>query len=279
MIKIGEYQSLEIARAMPQGFYLKDEEDNEVLMPQKYTTDEMEIGQKVDVFVYCDSSDYIVATTETPLITVNGFANLEVTEVNDYGAFCHWGVASKELFIPYINQAYELEQGESVVVHMYLDKETDRLVGSTKLNHFLEEVSDGSFKINQAVEAIFWTKSNLGFNVIVNQRFLGLVYKNDVPRIPKPGETVEAWIKNIREDGKIDVTLFPVGHLQIEPNAKKILKLLDENNGFLPYNDKSKPEEIKQVFGLSKKMFKKALGSLYRQRIITIESNGIRKEK
>lgn len=279
MIKIGAYQTLEISREMPQGFYLKDGEDNEVLMPQKYIRPEMEIGQHIEVFVYCDSSDYIVATTETPLLTVGGFAYLKVTAVNDMGAFCHWGVASKELFVPYRNQAFELEEGEEVVVHMYLDKETDRLVGTTKLFHFLENNADESLAINQEVEAIFWTKTNLGFNVIVNQKFLGLVYKNNVPQIPKPGETVKAWVKHIRDDGKLDITLFPVGHLQIEPNAQKILALLEAHNGFLPYHDKSSPDDIKKVFGLSKKMFKKALGALYRQRLISIETGGIKNNK
>lgn len=278
MIKIGEYQKLTIKREMPQGFYLSDEDDNEVLMPQSYITKEMELEQSIEVFVYCDSKDYIVATTEKPFLTVGEFATLTVNEVNNLGAFCKWGVASKELFIPYRNQAYDLEAGDEVVVHMYLDKDSDRLVGTTKLDHYLKQEADERLRVTQEVEVIFWTKSNLGFNVVVDNQFVALVYANDVPSPPKPGEKTKGFIKNIREDGKIDVTLFPVGHLQIAPNASKILEALEQNDGFLPYHDKSDAEDIKKVFGLSKKMFKKALGSLYKQKLITIETaKGIRK--
>jgi uncharacterized protein len=274
MIRIGEHQTLTIKREMPQGYYLEDEEDNEVLFPRKYITADMEIGQDIEVFVYCDSEDLDVATTEKPLLTVGDFATLVISDVNSVGAFCKWGV-TKELFIPYRNQDRPLKVGDTCVVHMYLDEESDRLVGTTKLRKFLKHVADDYLKLGEQVELLVYNETDLGFKVIVEQIYSGLLFKNELPKRIKIGESLMGYIKTIREDKKIDISLFPIGHQSIEPNAAMLLTKLEENGGFIPFNDRSSSEAIWREFKISKKLFKKATGTLYKQRKIILKPEGI----
>ena len=274
MIKIGEYQTLTICRRMPQGFYLIDEEENEVLFPQKYITEDMEIDDEIEVFVYCDTNDVEVATTESPYLIVDEFACLKVTDVNEVGAFCKWGV-QKDLFIPYRNQHTRLHAGKYYVVYMFLDEVTDRLVGSTKVYTFLDKFADDDIEKGDEVDLMVYDESDIGYNVIINSRYSGLVYHSDSPDELDIGEKLIGFIKPIREDGKIDVSLFPLGYKNIEPNAAMILEKLEENSGVLPYSDKSDPEAIKREFGISKKLFKKSIGALYKDKKIRIERTGI----
>jgi len=275
MIRIGEYQTLTILREMPQGYYLVDEEDDEVLFPRKYVTEDMALDDRIKVFVYCDSSGREVATTETPRFTVNQFAYLKVTNVNEVGAFCDWGV-NKELFIPYGNQSRKMAVDESYVVYMYLDEVSERLVGTTRLRSHLQK-ADEKIKMGQQVKCLVYALTPLGYKVIVDQKYDGLIYKNETDEPLSVGELKYGYIKPLREDGKIDISLQAVGHQHIEPNAQLILKKLSSADGRLPFTDKSSPEDIKKTFGISKKMFKKALGNLYKQRLILIEKDGIRK--
>jgi len=277
MIKVGEYQTLTIDREMPQGFYLTDAEDEEeVLLPRSFITEEMEVGKTIDVFVYCDSEERDIATTEKPLITVGKFASLRVNSVNEFGAFCGWGVP-KELLIPFSNQAKKLYPGEDCIVYMYLDELSDRLVGTTKLRPFLKSTAEDNFVLGQEVDLLVYEETDIGYRVLILPHFNGLVYKNEVNGELEIGKALKGYIKPLRDDGKIDVSLNPIGHQSIGKNEKIIMDALNENNGFLPFTDKSAPDAIRERFGISKKLFKKILGSLYKQRLITLEDKGVRK--
>ena len=276
MIRLGEYQTLTITREKPQGFYLTDEEGNEVLMPGNYITPSMKIGDQIDVFVYNDSQGLNIATTEKPLLTVGQFACLNTAVVNDVGAFCDWGV-SKQLFIPFRNQNLKLRPGQSVVVLMYLDGQSGRLVGTTKLNHYLRQEADEELQMGLEVDLLVYDKSDLGYRVVVNQKYAGLLYQNEIPNRLRLGQNLKGYIKPHREDGKIDVSIFPIGHKSIEPNAQKIMTALEANQGFLPFTDKSNPDDIHRYFGISKKLFKKSLGALYKQKLVVLRDDGIYK--
>jgi len=276
MLKIGEYQSLTIVREMPQGYYLEDEEGVEVLFPQKYITDEMSIGDAIEVFVYCDTDDVEVATTETPVFTVGQYAALKVMDQSDIGAFCDWGVI-KQLFVPYSLQARKMAVGETHVVHMYLDEVTDRLVGTTKLDGYLEKFADEELAQGQEVDLLIYNETDIGYKVVVNQKYAGLIYKNEVKQKLPNGLALKGYIKPLREDKKIDISLDPIGIKNIEPNAKKIYEKLLSSEGFLPFTDKSDPDLIRAEFGISKKLFKKSLGALYRQKMVLLKENGIYK--
>ena len=265
---------LTIKREKPQGLYLSDEEGNEVLMPRKFMTAEMKLNEEVEVFVYRDATDKHVATTETPLIKLGGFACLNVSDVNKTGAFCDWGI-SKQLFIPYRNQGAQLKKGQRVVVHMYLDEVTDRLVGTTKVSRYLKQEADENIQMGQEVDLMVYQRTELGYKVMINQAFSGLLYENEVQDSLYHGQQLKGYIKPIRDDWKIDVSLYPIGHQSIEPNAAKLLRHLENNNGFLPFTDKSDPELIRNEFGISKKLFKKALGALYKQRLVELKEDGV----
>ncbi len=274
MIKIGEYQKLIVRREMPQGLYLDDGMANEVLLPQKYITPEMSIDAEVRVFVYCDTEDRIVATTEEPVFTVGEFAVLVVNDSNHIGAFCAWGV-NKDLFIPYSNQVSTMRPGQQYVVYMYLDDKSERLVGTTRLNKILEHHADDQIAMGQEVKLMVYNETELGYNVIVDQKYAGLVYKNELPRPLQYGQELTGYVKPIRPDGKLDISLTPIGHQSIEPNAGKIFARLEDAGGFLPFHDKSDADSIRMTFGISKKLFKKAIGTLYKKKMIQIKSDGI----
>ena len=275
MIRIGEYQTLTIIREMPQGYYLENENEDEVLLPRKYVTEDMELDDEIKGFVYCDSSGREVATTEKPLFTVNQFAKLRVTNVNEVGAFADWGV-NKELFIPFGNQAKKMEVDKSYVVYMYLDEVSERLVGTSRLRSYLQK-ADEELTMGQPVKCLVYASTPLGYKVIVDQKYDGLIYKNEVTETLAIGDLKKGYIKPLREDGKIDISLNPVGHHHIEPNAQLILQKLLAQGGELPFTDKSDPEAIRKTFGISKKMFKKAIGNLYKQKLITIEPDKIKR--
>lgn len=274
MLYIGQYQTLKIVREKPHGFYLECDEGQEVLFPRKYITENMKIGDEIEVFVYCDADDKDIATTEKPVFTVGRYATLVVNDVNKVGAFCEWGI-SKQLFIPYRNQQKELLIGQSCVVYLYLDELTDRLVGTTKLKNYLGIEANEELKIGQTVELIIYDETEIGYKAVVEQYYTGLLYKSDLERGLEYGESIEGYIKYIRKDGKIDLSLTPLSKKPIEPSANKILERLKTANGFLPFNDKSDPTAIKNEFGMSKKMFKKSLGNLYKQKLILIKDDGI----
>jgi len=275
MLKIGEFQELEIFKDLPQGLYLiDDEDDEEVLLPRSFVKDEMEIGDKINVFVYCDSEEREVATTEKPFITVGQYGYLKITDVTNIGAFCDFGT-SKDLLIPFHNQHEPLEVDKRYVIYMYLDDLSDRLVGTTKLSRHLDHIADKNLKTGQAVDVLVFRETPIGYKVVINQNFSGLIYKNETPKKLNQGDQMTAYLKPIRPDGKIDVSLHPIGPKHVEANAQKILDAIKAAGGMLKLNDKSDPADIQAAFGISKKVFKKAIGGLYKQKKIIISDKGI----
>ncbi|WP_299122603.1 S1-like domain-containing RNA-binding protein [uncultured Winogradskyella sp.] len=274
MIKLGEYNTLEILRDTEPGLFLGDAEDNEVLLPNRYVPEIFEIGEKLEVFVYLDNEERPVATTDKPYIKNGDFALLRCNQVTNFGAFLDWGLV-KELFCPFKEQAFKMKAGGWYLVHCYLDDETERLVASSKTNRFLDnkELTVGQF---DEVDLIVSHPSELGMNVIVNKIHLGLVFKDDIYKDISVGDRLKGIVKKVRKDNKLDITLSQIGYRNIEPNAEHILNELHDNSGFLPLNDKSDPQEIKDMLQMSKKSFKKAIGSLYKERQIIIDDKGIR---
>lgn len=274
MLKLGEYNTLEFVRERDQGVYLSDDEGNEVLLPNKYVPNQFMIRDEIKVFVYLDHEERIVATTLEPFATVNSFAYLKCTTVSEIGAFMDWGL-EKELFIPFREQASKMRVGSWYLVYVYLDNESNRLVGSSKTNRFLDN-SLVLLSSYDEVDLIASHPSPHGWNMIVNQKYLGLVYQDEIFQKLTTGDQLKGFVKKVRPDGKIDLTLQRHGYRSIEPNAEQVLKELNLQGGFIDLNDKSDPDDIKEVFQLSKKSFKKAIGSLYKAKKIVIEKDGIR---
>lgn len=273
MIKIGEYNDLDIIRESPQGVYLGDSEGNEVLLPNKYVPKEFKIWETLHVFVYLDHEERPVATTLKPYISLNEFGFLRCMVVNEVGAFMDWGL-EKQLFVPFKEQARPMKEGSWYIVFMYMDEKTNRLVGSSKTRKYLsnKNITVKKFdKVNVLVTHI----TEKGANVIINQKHEGLIYIENIFEDIRTGDKLEAYIKKVRDDGKIDVVIQPEGYKSIEPNAEFIYEELKAAGGFLPLHDKSTPDEIKDQLGLSKKLFKKAIGALYKDKMITIKEDGI----
>lgn len=273
MIKIGEYNQLDIIRETPQGLYLADQEGNEILLPNKYVPEAFKIWDTLDVFVYLDHEERPVATTLKPYIQLNEFAYLRCKVVNEIGAFMDWGL-EKQLFVPFKEQARPMKEGNGYIVYLYMDDQTNRLVGSSKTRKYLSNVN---VTVNQydKVNILVTHLTEKGANVIINQKHEGLIYIENIFEDIRTGDTMEAYIKKVRDDEKIDVVIQPEGYKSIEPNAEFIYEELKAAGGFLPLHDKSSPEEIKNHLGLSKKLFKKAIGALYRDKIIAIKEDGI----
>ncbi len=273
MIKIGEYNTLIILRDTDPGLFLGDDEDNDVLLPNKYVPEQFEIGDELTVFVYLDHEERPVATTLKPHIKPGEFALLRCNYTNEFGAFLDWNL-EKDLFCPFKEQAFKMRKGDWYLVYCYIDEETDRLVASSKTNSFL---SNKELTVDQfdEVDLIVSHPSEIGMNVIVNEKHLGLIYKDEIYKEISVGDRLKGIVKKVRSDNKLDISLNQIGYRNIEPNAQIILKELEDNSGFLALTDKSDPDQIKDMMQMSKKAFKKAIGSLYKQRIITIKEDGI----
>lgn len=274
MITVGTFNNLKIARRTNVGLYLTDGEQD-VLLPKKYLPEHFELDDEIEVFVYLDHEERPVATTIEPFIFLNEFALLKVNYVNDFGAFMNWGL-EKDLFVPFREQARPMSVDKYYMVYMYLDAKTNRLVGSSKLNQFLEN-KNISVEVGEEVDLIVSHITEAGINVIINEKHKGLMYQNEVFEDFRTGDRIIGYIKNIREDGKIDVSRTKLGFDRISDTATKILNELELNNGFLGLNDKSHPDEIKIILGMSKKTFKQAIGVLYKQKEIEIKNDGIYK--
>ncbi|MFD2569223.1 S1 RNA-binding domain-containing protein [Spirosoma soli] len=281
MIDIGRINTLTALRETSVGFFLGDlsdrrsqSYDNDILLPFKYVPNGLSVDDQIDVFVYTDSEDRPIATTLTPAIQCDEFASLQVVAVTSAGAFLDWGL-EKDLLVPHREQSRPMEVGQWYVVFMYLDKETNRLVASSKVNRFLDPDVRDLF-VGEEVQLLAYETTDLGVNVIINNRYKGLVYGNEIFRTVRPGDPLIGYIKHIRDDNRVDVSLQKPGFENVEPNARRILATLKAENGFLPLTDNSPPEEIYKTLEMSKKTFKKAVGTLYRERKIALEENGIR---
>ncbi len=271
-MNIGQFNTLKILRNTKVGLFLGDEE-KDILLPKKYVPSEFFIGDDITVFVYLDHEERPVATTLKPYVKLNEFAHLKVNYINQFGAFLDWGL-EKDLFVPFKEQAVKMEVGKRYLIYMYLDEQTNRLVATSKVNKYFSE-EKLQFEPNEQVEVMISHITDLGVNVIIDNKFKGLAFADEIFKDFKIGWKTTAYIKQIRPDGKIDVTFKKQGLEAIDDDALVILKELNANNGFLGLHDKSHPEDIKTVLQMSKKAFKKAVGSLYKDRIIDIKDNGI----
>ena len=275
MVEIGKTNTLRVVKEVDHGLYLDGgDEFGEILLPTRYVADDMEVDHYVDVFIYNDSEDRIIATTDEPFAEVNDFAYLKCVSVTRFGAFLDWGLA-KDLLVPFKEQATEMQEGLSYFVRVYLDEETERIVASSKTSQFLDN-EPTLYEEGDKVDLIVGNSTDLGVKVVINNRHSGLLYHNEIFKPIQPGQHLTGFIKKMREDDKIDVQLERPGYQKIDGLAGEILDKLEQSGGFLEVNDKSTPESIKHIFGTSKKNFKKALGALYKDRMITFEKNGIR---
>ncbi|HTO35860.1 MAG TPA: S1-like domain-containing RNA-binding protein [Flavobacterium sp.] len=273
-MNLGSYQILKIDRKTNVGLFLTDGK-SDILLPNKYVPETYEIGDEIEVFVYLDHEERPVATTLKPYIILYDFAFLRVNHTNKFGAFLDWGL-EKDLFVPFKEQAREMETGKRYLVYMYLDEKTNRLIATSRINKFLN-LEPAEYEVGQKVDIIISHITDLGVNVIINKSHKGLVYKNDIfDEKIRPGDKTIGYIKAIRAENKIDVSLRKTGFEKTDEYADKILKILQNGKGFLPLHDKSNPEDIKNLLQMSKKDFKKAIGNLYRQKLIDIQENGIK---
>ena len=276
MAEIGRYNTLEILETSEHGLYLDDGSDGKILLPNKYVTPEMNVGSEVGVFVYNDSEDRLVATTEQPYTQAGEFAYLEVVGVNpNAGAFLDWGL-SKDLLLPFREQGdIRFRKGDGAIVAVYVDEYTNRVVASTRLHrHLPAEKPD--FTANQAVHVLIYGESPLGYKAIVEKRFRGLLYYEETSDQLEPGDQFTGYIKKVHRDGKIDLRRDPSGYGRVEGISEIVMEKLEEAGGELPFNDKTSPEAIRAEFDTSKKAFKLALGKLYKARRIEFTDTGIR---
>lgn len=269
MIKIGEYNKLTINRFVDFGAYLIDNEDNEVLLPKRYLSGEEELDDNIEVFVYNDSENRPVATTEHPFATVGQFSLMRVKAVNAIGAFLDWGLVAKDLLVPFGEQRVRMQAGRSYIVFIYLDPSSQRIVASAKLDKFLNK-SVPNYYHRQKIDVLITQQLEIGYRVIVDGKHWGMIYNNELYQHVNIGEHHMGFIKQVRDDGKIDVTLAKIEKMRIDDVAALILDYLQENGGTMTLNDKSTPDEILRTFNCSKKDFKKALGLLYKQHRVTL---------
>jgi len=273
MIQLGNFNELTVNRSTSVGVFLEDEDGTEILLPNKYVPENIKLDEKITVFCYLDSLERPIATTLKPFIIRNSFAFLKVVEVNNIGAFLDWGL-EKHLFVPYREQRTKMEAGRWYVVHCYLDEQSFRLTASSKTDKFLStEAID--LKYNDEVDLLVSRKTELGWEVIIEHKYKGLLFFDEVFKPIAIGDKLKGYIKKIREDKKIDISLQALGSKMLDATATLIYEKLLKEDGFLPLHDKSAPEEIKRQLQLSKKAFKKGVGVLYKNRKITIQEDGI----
>jgi predicted RNA-binding protein (virulence factor B family) len=274
MVRIGVLNTLEIIKEVDFGLYLDGDDLGEILLPIKQAPDDAAIGDKIDVFIYLDSEDRVIATTRTPLVTVGQFANLEVVAVNNVGAFLDWGL-EKDLLVPFGEQKQRLEVGKRCMVFVYIDRVDKRITASAKIDKFLDQVP-AKYQAGEEVNLLMGGQTDLGFKAIVNNTHWGVIYKDEVFEFLSIGSKRKGFIKRVRSDGKIDLSLKRPAPEQRDELSAKVLKELEKLDGYLAIGDKSPPDVIYKKFGVSKRIYKQTIGGLFKQGLITIEPKGIR---
>ncbi|MFH1118403.1 MAG: S1-like domain-containing RNA-binding protein [Bacteroidota bacterium] len=270
----GKTNSLRISKIVDFGVYLDGEQLGEILLPMKWVSEGTKPGDTIKVFIYFDSEDRLIATTMQPLAQVGEFALLKARAVNTVGAFMDWGL-DKDLLVPYREQKAKIVAGKYYLVYVFADPLSGRIAGSEKLERFFDP-DPSELEAGTEVDLVIWAKSDLGYKAIINNRYEGLIYSSEIFTELQRGEQMKGYVVKVRDDGKIDLSLFKPGYGKVDGLSQKIIDMLKQHHGFIGISDKSPAEEIYQMFGMSKKTFKKAIGTLYKQRILTIEDNGIR---
>jgi predicted RNA-binding protein (virulence factor B family) len=274
-VELGKFNRLEVVKTVDFGVYLDGHDDGEILLPARYVPEGCKPGDTVDVFIYLDNEERLVATTLHPRVQVGEFACLEVAWVNEFGAFLDWGLM-KDLFCPFREQKMKMQKGRRYIIHAHLDDESYRIMASAKVERYLSKEMP-AYKPGQEVPVMIWQKTDLGYKVIVDNRFSGLIYQNEIFAPVETGERLTAYVKQVRPDGKIDLSLQKYGAAKVGDFSSHFMDYLKEHDGFTPLGDKSAAEDIYEAFGVSKKTFKKTVGELYKKRLIVIEEDGIRR--
>ena len=274
MAEIGKINHLKVVKELSFGLYLDGGEHGEILIPIRYVPKGCRIGDEIDVFIYFDSEDRIIATTEEPFGMIGDFVLLKVISVNAVGAFLDWGL-SKDLLVPFREQKQTMQEGRWYMVRIYFDKDSNRIVASAKLDAFLDNLPP-DYEEGQEVDLIICSETELGFKAIINNLHWGMLYKNEVFQSLEKGQRIKGFIKKVREDEKIDLSLVRPGYGKVDDISEKLMEYLRNNSGFMPLTDKSSPEIIYSLFGISKKAFKMTIGGLYKKGFVLLESNGVR---
>jgi len=281
MAELGRYNTLKVQELAPHGAYLDDQDGGQILLPTRQVPEDTQIGDEIKVFVYLDSEDRWIATCQRPRVQLHQVASLEVVDVNRTGAFLDWGLA-KDLFVPFAEQKQRLEQGKSCLVYVLLDN-TGRLIGSTRLNRYISDEAKANwpgapdpYQVGDKVRALVSHRTELGYKAVVDDEFWGVIHHDDIRKAIRPGNRLDAYIKRVRDDHRLDLSLEPIGHAKISPLASRILKKLQDGDGTLGLSDRSPADLIELHFGVSKRVFKMAIGQLYKERKIVIEDDHIR---
>ena len=273
-VVLGKYNQCEVVKEVDFGIYLDGGDDGEILLPSRYVPEGCKPGDVLNVFIYLDNEERLIATTLQPKVQVGEFACLEVAWINEYGAFLDWGLM-KDLFVPFREQKMKMQKGRSYVIHAHVDEESYRIMASAKVERYLSKEKP-DYQPGQEVEIMIWQRTDLGYKAIVENRFSGLIYQGEIFQALEPGMKLTAYIRQVREDGKIDLTLQKDGQKKVEDFSEVLLQFIKNQGGHTSLNDKSAAEDIYEAFGVSKKTFKKAVGDLYKKRLIVLEEGGIR---
>lgn len=271
---LGKYNQLEVVKEVDFGVYLDGGDDGEILLPSRYVPEGCKPGDVLNVFIYLDNEERLIATTLQPKVQVGEFACLEVAWINEYGAFLDWGLM-KDLFVPFREQKMKMQKGRSYVVHAHVDEESYRIMASAKVERYLSKEKP-DYQPGQEVEIMIWQRTDLGYKAIVENQYSGLIYQGEIFKSLEPGMKLTAYIRQVREDGKIDLTLQKDGQKKVEDFSEVLLQFIKDQGGHTLLNDKSAAEDIYEAFGVSKKTFKKAVGDLYKKRLIVLDEGGIR---
>ena len=272
-IELGKYNQLEVVKEVDFGMYLDGGEEGEILLPTRYVPEDCNIGDFLNVFLYLDMDERLIVTTLTPYVQVGQFACLEVSWVNEYGAFLNWGLM-KDLFVPFREQKMKMQVGRKYVVHAHLDEESYRIVASAKVERYLSK-DKPEYASGDEVNILIWQKTDLGFKAIIDNKYSGLLYENEIFTSLETGMEMKAFVKQVREDGKVDLILQKPGFEKIDDFSITLLNYIKEQGGRINLNDKSPAEDIYDTFGVSKKTFKKGVGDLYKKRLISLHEDGI----
>lgn len=273
-VKLGAYNRLTIVKEVDFGLYLDGGDEGEILLPRRYVPEKWAVGETLEVFIYLDQEERLIATTEHPTAKVGEFAYLPCTWVNEYGAFLDWGLM-KDIFCPFREQKRRMEIGQSYVVYITIDPDSYRIMASAKVEHYFA-TDTPNYTNGQEVDIMVWQKTDLGFKVIVDNHYPGLVYRDQIFKHIQTGDRMQGYVAQVRTDGKIDLTLQPTGRRQTLDFSETLLQYLKAHDGYCPLGDKSDAEDIKRLFCVSKKVYKRAVGDLYKRRLITLEDEGIK---
>lgn len=273
-MELGKFNTLKVVKQVEFGIYLDGGVEGEILLPARYVPEGCKPGDELRVFIYLDNEERLVATTLTPKIQVGEFAYLEVNWVNQHGAFLNWGLM-KDLFVPFAEQKMKMQMGKSYIVHAHVDEESYRIMASAKVERYLAK-EQPPYKAGDEVHILIWQKTDLGFKAIVENQFAGLIYENEVFCPLHTGMELKAYVKQVRPDGKMDLTLQRSGQAHVVDFAQTLLNYIRQQGGTTTFNDKSAAETIYDVFGVSKKTFKRAVGDLYKKRLIELTDTGIK---